>query len=206
MSTAKLTSEHEKMRLKEKIVIIINGKGGAGKDTVCDIAALFFNSRNISAITPIKEIASQYGWNGEKDARSRKFLSDLKRVFIEYNDLPNNYLEEEYHKFINSENDILFIHIRESDQIDALRKRIRHKCVTLIVRSDKIDQSNLKYGNESDDNVDDYTYDYCYTNGKPLNVLIPDFMDFLYQLLATEGVITNESTSNLPWRSHVYLG
>ena len=63
-----------RLRLTEKIVIIINGKGGAGKDTVCEIAARYFNVEIISAITPIKDIARQHGWNGEKDNKARKFL------------------------------------------------------------------------------------------------------------------------------------
>ena len=178
--------------------------GGAGKDTVCDITEQFFNTGNISAITPIKEIAARYGWQGEKDSRSRKFLSDLKRVFIEYNDLPNNYLLAEYQKFTRSEKDILFVHIRESDQIDAFKRCINGKCITLLVRSLKIDGSKIVYGNESDDNVENYRYDYTYTNEKPLSELIPDFMDFVYDIFLSEGVISYDAT-DLPWRSDVYL-
>ena len=80
----------------KKIVIIINGNGGAGKDTLCDFAGEVYDTMNISAITPIKEIAKANGWNGEKDAKSRKFLADLKQIFVEYNDLPCQYLENEY--------------------------------------------------------------------------------------------------------------
>ena len=86
MNMHESNNEQGIIRLKDKIVIIINGKGGAGKDTVCDIAAKFYKVEIISAITPIKEIATSFGWRGEKDRRARKFLSDLKRAFIEYND------------------------------------------------------------------------------------------------------------------------
>lgn len=186
------------LRLKEKLVIIINGKGGAGKDTVCEIASNFFRVKNISAITPIKDIATNYGWNGEKDEKSRKFLSDLKRAFIEYNDLPNRYLEEEYHKFEKSDIDILFVHIRENDQIDAFKRIVKLKCVTMLVRSSKIEDENKQYGNCSDDNVENYAYDYYYTNGKPMKVLVPDFMNFIYDLFVTEGVAYYENTEGLP--------
>ena len=57
-------------------------------------------------------INSRYGWRGEKDSRSRRFLADLKRVFSEYNDLPCRYLEEEYRKFLESDAQLLFVHIR----------------------------------------------------------------------------------------------
>ena len=102
----------------EKLVIIINGVGGVGKDTLCDFAAKYYKIRKISAITPIKEIAQHYGWNGEKDERSRKFLSDVKRAFIEYNDLPTQYLLKQYEKFKKSEDEILFVHIREKEEIE----------------------------------------------------------------------------------------
>ena len=64
-----------------KAVIIINGAGGVGKDTLCDAAATSYKTRNISTITPIKEIAAQCGWNGAKDNKSRKFLSDMKKGY-----------------------------------------------------------------------------------------------------------------------------
>jgi adenylate kinase len=60
-----------------KAVIIINGAGGVGKDTICDLAAKHFKVKNISSITPIKELAARCGWGGEKDDKARKFLSDL---------------------------------------------------------------------------------------------------------------------------------
>ena len=72
-----------------KAVIVINGAGGVGKDTLCDLAAKHFKVRNISTITPIKELASMCGWDGRKDDKSRKFLSDMKRLTVEYNDFPN---------------------------------------------------------------------------------------------------------------------
>lgn len=75
-----------------KTVIIINGKGGVDKDTLCDIAAYYYLVKNVSTIDPFKEIARKYaGWNGEKDLKSRKFLSDLKQLFIDYNDTPMRY-------------------------------------------------------------------------------------------------------------------
>lgn len=44
-----------------KIVIIINGRGGVGKDTLCDFAAKHYKVENISSITPIKDLAKLCG-------------------------------------------------------------------------------------------------------------------------------------------------
>ena len=47
-----------------KLTIVINGKGGVGKDTLCRFAAERYKTRNISSITPIKELAAACGWQG----------------------------------------------------------------------------------------------------------------------------------------------
>ena len=41
----------------KKTVIIINGAGGAGKDTLCAIAARHYAVTSVSAVDRIKEIA-----------------------------------------------------------------------------------------------------------------------------------------------------
>ena len=108
----------------KKITIIINGKGGAGKDTMCEMAAKHFRTMNVSSIDPIKKIASQNGWNGEKDDKSRKFLADLKKIFTDYNDLPTEYIFGKYKEFLVSDCEILFVHIREPEEIEKFRRKI----------------------------------------------------------------------------------
>ena len=84
----------------KKIVIIINGNGGAGKDTLCDFAGEVYDTMNISAITPIKEIAKANGWNGEKDAKSRMNMRNLKKVLHRF----CLYISEKEKRLISSEN------------------------------------------------------------------------------------------------------
>lgn len=164
----------------QKIVIIINGAGGVGKDTLCDFANEKYKVANISAITPIKNIARQYGWSGGKDPKSRKFLADLKKTFVEYNDLPFRYLIEEYEKFLQNDAQILFVHIREGGEIDKFKQYVKISCITLLVRRDNL----LKgWGNDSDDNVENYTYDYIYNNNKSLTEAGNDFVSFLQEIL-----------------------
>lgn len=171
----------------KKLAVVINGKGGVGKDTLCKIASERFNVSVVSAITPIKNIARQFGWKGEKDKKSRRFLSELKRVFIEYNNLPNNFLIDEYNKFLRDNNLILFVHIRENDQIDLFKRSIEGKCVTLLIRRNQ--DEILEYGNYSDDSVEDYTYDYYYDNSVSLEETRKSFVVFLEQMLINEGII-----------------
>lgn len=151
----------------KKLVIVINGRGGVGKDTLCDSLCTVYRVINISAITPIKEIARVYGWNGEKDERSRRFLANLKRVFIEYNDLPNRYLLGEYEKFVLNDAEILCVHIREKDQIEKFVTSITLPCITLLVKRDT-ESLSKKYGNDADDGVEEYCYDYEFDNSAPI--------------------------------------
>ena len=166
----------------EKLVIIINGKGGAGKDTLCGFAGEVYETENVSSIDPIKEIASQHGWNGEKNEKSRRFLSELKRLFIEFNNLPNDYLLSEHKKFLLGDKKIMFVHIRESSQIQLFKERVKNtypncRCVTLLVNREG-DNESEKVGNDSDDGVNDYQYDFYYNNILPIDEARTDFLKF----------------------------
>jgi hypothetical protein len=163
-----------------KLIIVINGKGGVGKDTVCDIVARHHKAVNVSSITPIKEIARMHGWDGGKDDRGRKLLVDLKRAFTEYNDLPTNYLIGEAEKFLASGAEVFFAHIREASEIDkfaAAARAIaggRAEVKTLLVRRKLQDRV---FGNDSDDKVEEYRYDWIYDNDGPLDSMDADFME-----------------------------
>ncbi len=170
------------MKRQNKLCIVINGRGAVGKDTLCCAAAKCFKTRNISAITPIKEIAMNYGWKGEKDLASRRFLAELKRVFADYNDLPNQYLLSEYKKFIGSETEILFVHIREKDQIERFVIGTGKQCVTLLITRADTEHSE-QYGNAADDGVNEYSYDYTFDNSLPLKRSIPLFLNLLQSII-----------------------
>lgn len=171
------------MSNKDKLVVVINGKGGVGKDTLCEIMEKHFKCVNVSAITPIKQIAARYGWNGEKDLKSRRFLSELKRIFADYNDLPNQYLIKEYNSFLNSDKKIMFVHIREKDQIEKFIDSIEGKCITLLITNLKNNKENTTYGNDADDLVEEYTYDYYYDNSLPLEQAEEDFTGYFSNII-----------------------
>lgn len=164
-----------------KYVIIINGSGGVGKDTLCDIVGKHYCTMNISSIDPIKEIAYSNGWKGDKDAKSRKFLADLKRIFTEYNELPQKYLYNKYEEFLSNEKQILFVHIREPEEICKFKKKIKCRCMTLLIRGRE--NTNCYWNNTADDNVENYNYDYFYVNNKKLEDVEKDFMEFFNFIL-----------------------
>ena len=161
-----------------KTVIIINGPGGVGKDTLCAMAAKHFRVENISSITPIKEVASLCGWDGAKDDRSRRFLSELKRLTVEYNDYPTLWATEQYRRFLEGDCEILFVHIREPEEIAKLVRATDGAARTLLIRGgDRMKKTC--YGNRSDDEVENYDYDYYFNNDKSLDEAERDFVELL---------------------------
>lgn len=150
-----------------KLVMVINGRGGVGKDALCDALAKQFKVINKSSVDPIKEIAASYGWKGEKTPKARKFLADLKQVFVEYNDLPTAYLLEQYQKFMESDAEIFCAHIREGSEIDKFISQIPTKCITMLIRRPD-PSASAPYGNAADDGVESYAYDHVFDNVLPL--------------------------------------
>lgn len=159
-----------------KLVVVINGKGGVGKDTLCESIGVSYTLCNVSAITPIKEIARKNGWNGEKDCKARKLLADLKKAFTDYNDLPTKYLLGMYREFLESDSQVLFVHIREASEIQKFVNAVGEHCITLLIFNERV--NSRTYGNEADDLVENYAYDYRYDNSAPLEVSKKEFLSF----------------------------
>jgi hypothetical protein len=162
----------------KKTTIVINGAGGVGKDTLCELAARHFKVYNVSSITPIKDIARQCGWQGQKDDKSRKFLSDLKLLCVEYNDFPTLWAKERYNEFLESDDEIMFLHIREPEEIRKFVEATSGGAKSLLVRGgERMKKTN--YGNTSDDCVENYVYDYYFYNDKTIEEAEKDFCEFL---------------------------
>ncbi len=159
----------------EKLVIVINGRGGVGKDTLCGIAGEVYKVQNYSSIDPIKQMARLVGWQGGKSAKSRKFLADLKELTANYNDYPTIYLLDRYRAFLASTDEILFVHIREGEQIQKFVDQVHSPCVTLLVRRGDCKQ----LGNLADDGVEDFNYDYIYENSDTLEETAEHFSKLL---------------------------
>lgn len=168
----------------KKQVFVINGAGGVGKDTLCLMAAKHFKVKNVSSITPIKEIAALCGWGGEKTDRARKFLADLKALTVEYNDYPTKWITREYEDFLLSDEEIMFVHIREGGEIRKFVEATNGKAITLLVRGGRrFHHRGGAYGNAADDDVEKYRYDYVFYNDRPLADTERRFVAFLNRII-----------------------
>ena len=166
----------------KKLALVINGRGGVGKDTLCDVAATRYRVMNVSSITPIKELAAICGWQGEKTDRARRFLAELKSLTAAYNDYPTNWITARYREFLASDSEILFVHIREGEEIRKFVAATGGEARTLLVRADRRMPAHT-YGNAADDEVESYSYDYYFTNDQPLEVTEELFVAFLKDIL-----------------------
>ena len=167
----------------EKLTFVINGRGGVGKDTLCEFAARAFSVVNLSSVDPIKALAKQVGWQGEKTDKVRRFLSDLKALTIAYNDYPTTWGLEQYNRFLAGDAQIMFFHIREAEEIDKFVRATGGAAKTLLIR--RAAAHTGAYGNRSDDEVESYQYDYIFNNDMPLAEAEGAFVAFLHGILAS---------------------
>jgi hypothetical protein len=174
-----------------KKIIVINGKGGVGKDTLIK-AVESMNEPHIgvyneSSIDPVRGMAARSfdGIENLSEAAKvkgnayRKFLSDMKKAVDDYYMAVHGtkYTEEYLYRCAcdfaggigeyrdSSEDSVLFVHIREPENIQSFVERVRAQLdvdiVTLLVSSCR---AKTDYGNDSDNNVADYAYDFTYEN------------------------------------------
>lgn len=139
-------------------VIVINGMGGVGKSTFISLCHEI-DSRVIetSTVDFVKEIALQAGWDGNKDQKGRRLLSDIKDALERYDDIPNKKIDE----FIKEHPDnIIFVNAREPHNIAYYQKK--YEAISVLVTNPNAKQVQ---GNHADANVYDYEYyDFCIKN------------------------------------------
>lgn len=161
-------------------IILINGAGGVGKDTFVEICQRMTKQDeilNISTITPVKEAAAILGWDGVKDAKGRKFLSDLKDLATEYYDLSANYISKIVEESKNSKVRAIFIHVREPAEIGRFEEMFN--ATTLLIRNKRIKPIE---SNHADRNVENYFYNFTIDNDEGILELTRKAADFLREI------------------------
>ena len=148
-------------------VILINGYGGVGKDTFIDFVRKYYTKGEVDSISTVDKvkIAAEYlGWDGKKDEKGRSFLSKLKFLACEYDsDFSRKYIEDCLSTM--GENDVLFVHVREPEEIHYLKTVFNG--VTILVQNNRIPQPH----NRADLNVFNYAYDFIIINESSLEEL-----------------------------------
>lgn len=161
-----------------KKIFILNGSGGVGKDTFVDLVSNYIPTIHFSSVTKVKEIAKAIGWDGGKTEKDRKFLSDLKILCTEYNNMPFNSMKEKVSEFLNGDTNALFIDIREPNEIEIAKQAFNAE--TVLVKRDSVTHIT---SNMADANVYNYQYDHIIENNgsiEDLNNAAKMFVDKLF--------------------------
>lgn len=142
----------------------------------------------ISTVDFIKQIAIECGWNGVKTPRNRKFLSDLKDLLTEWNDVPFQkvldhvmYLDV----FAKGFDWLLFVDCREPAEIQKLKERLNATTVLVRRLGDEVNETS----NHADENVFEYEYDYTIKNYGDLSDLVTECVGFLNFMKERESYV-----------------
>lgn len=147
-----------------KKIFIVNGKPRAGKDTFAELLGKHCRVFKYSSVTKVKQIAAKCGWNGGKTDEDRRFLSHLKKITTEYNDMSYNDVAEKVSYFLKTDFfDVMLIDIREPEEIDRAIEGFGAEAVFIENKNVPAVTTNL-----SDKNVELFEYDHIVLNNGTL--------------------------------------
>ena len=186
-------------------VVIINGKPQSGKDTFCKYAQGYCdddesaNTLIISSVDPLKEMLTQLGWDGTKTDKIRDMLMDMKQLWVQNQDGPTMFLFNnilEFHKTCTGEDNIVFVHIREPEEIKKLVNALTgfesmgiDVISLLIIRGSGEDTPNQPAETRRSDDealINSYEYDVTINNDEDLIKLQELAAEFVDKLLEDE--------------------
>lgn len=158
-------------------IVIVNGMPGCGKTTFENycVRKLSPYADVYSTVDFVKEIAENCGWDGSKTLENRKFLSDLKKLLVEWNDIPFKKVKRraeslnfELESFgLTERTAFLFVDSREPEEIQRFADELG--AITVLVRRPEVEQDEVS--NSSDANVFNCEYDCIVMNDGDLDKL-----------------------------------
>ena len=166
---------------------IINGRPRSGKDTFVNfcLEELGAFGKLISTVDFVKKIATECGWDGTKDLKNRKFLSDLKDLLTNWGDVPYKKTLQEIDMFKFdldcwnvSDRGVVFIMCREPEEIDRFERELNAKSVLIRRASVEFEQQS----NHADSEVLNHKYDYIIENNGTVDELKEKAKEFLKNL------------------------
>ena len=186
-------------------VVIINGKPQSGKDTFCKYAQGYCdddesaNTLIISSVDPLKEMLTQLGWDGTKTDKIRDMLMDMKQLWVQNQDGPTMFLFNNilgFHKACTGEDNIVFVHIREPEEIKKLVNALTgfesmgiDVISLLVIRESGEDTPNQPAETRRSDDealINSYEYDVTINNDEDLIKLQELAAEFVDKLLEDE--------------------
>lgn len=171
------------MAEQKRVILILNGSGTKGKNEFAKCLGKYKNVFSTSSIDKVKEAATVLGWEGKKDEKSRKFLSDMKLLATEYNDFPFKDISKLVKLFKRwyCDYDIMTIDIREPEEIARAVKEFG--AISVLIKRDCVE--DIK-SNMADANVYNYDYDYVIENNGTIEDLKKEAKNLIDKLFGEE--------------------
>ena len=161
--------------MNDILYIIVGGFPRSGKSTFVSYCQEIIGEHytlDISTVDLVKWLAEQSGWDGTKTPKNRKFLSDLKQLLIEWDDVPYKdvintaqYKREELDSYGITHTLYVFVQCREPEEIQKFVDRVGAHTV-FVSRKD-----HEKPTNESDIATRRYNYEATIFNDGDLDQL-----------------------------------
>lgn len=171
-------------------VVVVNGRPGVGKSEFerlckeqCNLfnrVVGFSNGRRLwiditSTVDFVKEVATMCGWDGTKTLENRKFLSDLKDLLTNWDDVPYKMIEHRVKTLPGDSDWIMFVDCREPAEIQKMKERLN--ATTLLIRRESVEGAETS--NHADANVFNYEYDLTIENNSDIIDLEKKAKDFI---------------------------
>ena len=167
--------------------VVVNGFPQVGKDEFvrCCLSELGAFGKLISTVDFVKKIATECGWDGTKDLKNRKFLSDLKDLLTNWGDVPYKKTLQEINMFKfdldcwdASDKGVVFIMCREPKEIERFERELNAKSLLIRRASVEFEQQS----NHADSEVLNHKYDYIIENNGTIDELKEKAKEFLKKL------------------------
>lgn len=165
-------------------IVIINGGPQRGKDTFVNFIKhnyLIGTVVNVSTIDCVKRAATALGWDGVKDEKGRKFLSELKYFANQYYPISVNTVREAVECYPRAA--CIFVHCREPKEIDKIKEEFDAITILVTNEDDYVEGPASVSDNYSDLHVLDYDYDYVIPNNGTLQDLEKAAKKFITEVL-----------------------
>ncbi len=169
-------------------VIVVNGAPECGKTTFEYYCHRIKQEVVIlSMIDFVKKIASSCGWDETKTPKNRKFLSDLKDLLENWNDIPYKKLVEQLniYKFLERTSFggleyFCFVDAREAKDIERLKKDF--EVITIYIKRNVAEEKITEQLNHADLEIKNYNYDIIIDNNNTLDSLELSAKSFIEHL------------------------
>lgn len=181
-------------------IIVVNGVPRSGKDTFAELCCNQLDSSIhwsgiLSTVDFVKEVALFCGWDKEKTPKNRKFLSDLKDLLTEWDDIPMKRLDNAIKNIDNGRDNrnalanfygqerkelepIVFVMCREPKEIQRIKDK--YNALTVLIRREEMERQ--EQSNHADSEVFNYSYDLTIFNNSDIIDLSKKAKEFLIKL------------------------